>query len=123
MVPSPVSADSTPSPAHRRGGPVAALLLGAWLSGMPAAQAVTLDAIDSGFITSAGGSDKFDALAAPGAKYNYSVGWELHYPGGGLMPSTPLIEMDRKNYFVFDLSGVTSPILSASIELVVPAGG
>lgn len=85
--------------------------------------AVILSAVDSGFVTSAGGSSKGDATIAPGAKYNYSVGYELHYSTGalGVPPgSTPLAAMDRNNYFVFDLSTLGGPITSAT--LLLPAG-
>jgi hypothetical protein len=85
--------------------------------------AVTLDAVDSGFVTMAGGSAKGDGTIAAGATYNYSVGYEVHYATGALgMPpgSTPLAAMDRNNYFVFDLSSLGAPIATAT--LLVPAG-
>ncbi len=92
--------------------------------GVPAnAVAVTLSAVDSGFVTSAGGSAKGDGTLAVGATYNYSVGYELHYATGALgMPpgSTPLAAMDKNNYFVFDLSSLGAPILTAT--LLLPAG-
>jgi hypothetical protein len=59
-----------------------------------------------------------DATIAPPAKYNYSVGYELHYSAGALR--TPLAPMDRNNYFVFDLSSLPGPITAAT--LVLPAG-
>jgi hypothetical protein len=79
---------------------------------------VVLSAIDSGFVTMAGGSAKGDGTVAPPATFNYSVGYELHYSAGALF--TPLAPMDRNNYFVFDLSSLPGPITSAT--LVLPAG-
>lgn len=87
---------------------------------------LTLPAIDAGFITAEGGAAKFDALLAPPAKFNYSAGREKHYPGGGLKPFLSfgeLKEMDKKNYFVFDLSDVATPITSATLLLPMPVGG
>jgi hypothetical protein len=84
---------------------------------------IVLSAIDSGFVTMTGGSAKGDSTLAPGAKFNYSVGYELHYATGALgMPpgTTPLAPMDRNNYFVFDLSTLPGPITAAT--LVLPAG-
>lgn len=78
---------------------------------------ILLEATDAGFVTSAGGSAKGDGTLVPPATYNYSVGWEVHYVDGSLgMPpgSTPLAAMERKNYFVFDLTGITTPITSAA---------
>ena len=79
------------------------------------APAAVILASDAGFVTEAGGSAKGDATVAPGAKYNYSVGRELHYSAGFLF--SPLVAMDRRNYFVFDLTGVTDPIISATLTL------
>jgi len=111
-----------PQSSHRIASAVATALLAVGLSG--AALAVDLDAIDSGFLTATGGSSKFDAVFAPGAAYNYSTGWELHYDGGGLKPAIPLVYQEKKSYFVFDLSGVApGSILSAEIALPLPAGG
>jgi hypothetical protein len=87
------------------------------------AQAIVLSAVDSGFVTMAGGSSKGDGTIAPGATFNYSVGYELHYSTGALgMPpgTTPLAPMDRNNYFVFPLGMVSGPIVSAT--LLLPAG-
>ena len=78
---------------------------------------ILLEATDAGFVTAAGGSAKGDGTLGPPATYNYSVGWEVHYVDGSLgMPpgTTPLAAMERKNYFVFDLTGITSPITSAA---------
>ncbi len=75
-------------------------------------------ATDAGFVTEAGGSAKGDGTIVPMATFNYSVGWELHYGEGALF--TPLEPMNRKNYFVFDLTGVTTPITKAAF--VVNAG-
>lgn len=79
---------------------------------------VEIIAMDAGFVTEAGGSAKGDGTIVPMATYNYSVGWELHYSEGALF--TPLEPMNRKNYFVFDLTGVTKPITKAAF--VVNAG-
>jgi hypothetical protein len=87
------------------------------------AQAIVLSAVDSGFVTMAGGSSKGDGTIAPGATFNYSVGYELHYSTGALgMPpgTTPLAPMDRNNYFVFPLGALPGPIVSAT--LLLPAG-
>ena len=48
-------------------------------------------------------------------QYNYSVGFELHYGAGALF--TALTPMFRKNYFVFDLSGVGTTITAAKLKL------
>lgn len=90
-----------------------ALVLG--LGGVESAGAVTLAATDAGFVTEAGGSAKGDGTVTPGATFNYSVGRELHFEFGFL--GSPTVPLDRKSYFVFDLSSVTSPIASASLEL------
>jgi hypothetical protein len=95
----------------------------ALLSQAHSAQAIVLSAVDSGFVTMAGGSSKGDGTIAPGATFNYSVGYELHYSTGALgMPpgTTPLAPMDRNNYFVFPLGMVSGPIVSAT--LLLPAG-
>jgi hypothetical protein len=76
---------------------------------------ITLTATDAGFVTSAGGSAKGDGTIVPAAKYNYSVGFELHYGTGALF--APLSPMMRKNYFVFDLTGVTELISEAKLTL------
>ena len=100
-----------------------ALSLMAILASASSLQATTtVTASDSGFVTIAGGSSKGDGTFT-GATYNYSVGWELHYSDGSLgIPAgtTPIVPMDRKNYFVFDLSSVTTTIVSATF--VVNAG-
>ncbi len=94
------------------------------LAAAPTASAmVTLTATDAGFVTSAGGSAKGDGTVVPAATFNYSVGWEVHYMDGslGVPPgSTPLTAMVRNNYFVFDLTSVTTTILSATF--IVNAG-
>lgn len=74
----------------------------------------TFSAIDSGFVTEAGGSAKGDGTVSP-ATFNYSVGYEVHYAPGYF--SAALAPMDRNNYFVFDLFGVSDPIISASLVL------
>lgn len=82
------------------------------------AKAVDLFALDSGFVTAAGGSSKGDGTIVSAATYNYSVGYELHYSTGALF--APLAAMDRNNYFLFDLSSLGAPIATASLKL--PAG-
>jgi hypothetical protein len=79
------------------------------------AQGVVLTAADAGFVTMAGGSSKGDGTVAPTAKYNYSVGREVHFGTGAL--GAPLAMMARKNYFVFDLTGVSTPISAAVLKL------
>ena len=83
-----------------------------------------IDASDSGFVTEAGGSAKGDGTVSP-ATYNYSVGREVHYVDGSLGTppgTTPLAPMDRKNYFVFDMAGVTGTIVSATLEIYAGPG-
>ncbi len=75
----------------------------------------TIDAVDSGFVTVAGGSSKGDGTIAPGATYNYSVGQEEHYGDGALF--SPLAFMDKNNYFVFDTSGITGTIIGVALKL------
>jgi len=75
---------------------------------------VTLTALDTGFVTEMGGSAKGDGTIS-GATYNYSVGREVHYSDGSL--GAGFAYMDRKNYFVFDLSTVTGPITSATLKV------
>jgi hypothetical protein len=98
------------------------ILLMQWtcLTTSASAATITLDAVDTGFVTLAGGSAKGDGTLVSGATYNYSVGRELHYDDGslGIPPgSTPLAPMDRNNYFTFDLSSVGAEIESASLEV------
>jgi hypothetical protein len=76
---------------------------------------VLVTADDAGFVTMMGGSAKADGTVVASAKYNYSVGFEEHYSTGALF--SPLAPMDRKNYFVFDLTSVTTPISSAVMTL------
>lgn len=85
------------------------------LSSIGPASALMLSATDSGFVTEAGGSSKGDGTIAPPATYNYSTGREEHYGDGFLFSA--LTPMDRKSYFVFDLTGVSSPIISATLLL------
>ena len=85
------------------------------LVGPASAATVTVSASDAGFVTEAGGSAKGDATVTPGAKYNYSAGFELHYGTGAL--GAPLAPMMRRNYFVFDLSAVTTPVSAATLRL------
>jgi hypothetical protein len=93
-----------------------ASLSGALLGALPVTAApISVLASDSGFVTEAGGSAKGDGTVVSAAKYNYSVGFELHYASGALF--APLDPMLRKNYFVFDLSGVPAPIAAAKLRL------
>ncbi len=84
---------------------------------------VTLDALDSGFVTEAGGSSKYDGLLLAPATFNYSAGFELHYVDGGTGGPGGTAPMLRKNYFVFDLSGITDPVVGAALLLFNPIGG
>lgn len=79
---------------------------------------VDILASDAGFVTEVGGSAKGDGTIVPSATYNYSVGYEVHYADGAL--GSPFAPVDRKNYFVFDLSGVTAPISGATLFLYNP---
>lgn len=88
----------------------------------PAADSI-LDAVDSGFVTEAGGSSKYDGLLLAPATFNYSAGFEVHYVDGGTGGPGGTAPMLRKNYFVFDLAGVTDPIVSAKLLLFNPIGG
>ena len=83
--------------------------------GPAAAVTISLDALDAGFVTEDGGSAKGDGTVAPPATFNYSAGREEHFAGGAL--GAPLAYMDRKNYFVFDLSAVTGPITGATLKI------
>jgi hypothetical protein len=83
---------------------------------------LSLTASDQGFVTETGGTDKFDGTISP-ATGNYSVGYELACPAGGLCGGG-FIPLQRKNYFVFDsLASVGSPITAATLKLFNPAGG
>jgi hypothetical protein len=84
-------------------------------SGQLNADIFSLSATDSGFVTEMGGSAKGDGTLTAPATFNYSVGQEEHYFDGAL--GSALAFMDRKNYFVFDLSSVTDPIASAKLKL------
>ena len=80
------------------------------------AKAVTLTATDSGFVTEMGGSAKGDGTITT-ATYNYSVGYEEHFADGSLSSPPPFPPMDRNNYFVFDMTGESGTIISASFEV------
>jgi hypothetical protein len=83
----------------------------------PSAHAASfmLPASDVGFVTEMGGSAKGDSTLAPGAKYNYSVGLELHYATGALGPV--FAPMLRKNYFVFTLPTFPEPLATVKLKL------
>lgn len=101
---------------YKLGWAIGCFVLGATSTAMLQASLVEeILASDAGFVTEEGGSSKGDAIFAPGAKYNYSVGLEVHYPEGSY--SSPLAVMERRNYFVFDLSSITVPIVAAKIEI------
>lgn len=51
-----------------------------------------------------------DGTTTPGF-FNYYIGYSI--------PSTPI---ERRNYFIFDLSGVTIPVASAKFKLFLPGG-
>lgn len=80
---------------------------------------MSITADDSGFFNAAGRSSKNDGflLGAADAAYNYSVGAIDEVP--------PLSGSDlpRKNFFVFDLTGITDDISGAALELYNPSGG
>jgi hypothetical protein len=93
-----------------------AITLAATLSANRAyAATVVLSAADSGFVTEMGGSSKGDGTVVSDATNNYSAGRELHYSDGGL--GSALAPMDRKNYFVFDLSSIPAMIVDAKLLL------
>ena len=79
----------------------------------------TLTATDTGFFNEAGRSSKNDGvvLGASGATFNYSVGAIDEVP--------PLagVDVKRRNYFTFDLSGVSEPIIGATLSAFNPVGG
>ena len=79
------------------------------------ADIITLDAVDAGFVTEAGGSAKGDGTLTSPATFNYSVGQAEHFDDGSLTGG--LAFNVRKNYFVFDLAGVFDPISSASLKI------
>ncbi len=51
-----------------------------------------------------------DGSTAPGF-FNYYVGYSV--------PSTPI---ERRNYFIFDMAGVSTPVASAKLKLFLPGG-
>ncbi len=93
------------------------------LAGHAMAAEIELDAVDTGFITEAGGSSKYDALVFPPSAFNYSAGFEVHFLDGGTGGPSGTAPMFRKNYFVFDLGSVADPITSATLVLFNPLGG
>lgn len=90
------------------------IILSISTGGLADAAVVSVVASDTGFVTEMGGSSKGDGTLVPGAEFNYSVGQELHFADGGT--GSPLAYMDRKNYFIFDLSTVTDTIVSATFN-------
>jgi hypothetical protein len=88
--------------------------------------AVLLPAEDSGFYNSVGRHSKLDGSPAFGgatpATFNYSVGTIDEGPPFGPAGSPP--DVFRKNFFTFDLSGITpGTITGATLELFMPSGG
>ncbi len=79
------------------------LLCASGAAGQVHATVITLDAVDRGWYTEAGSHSP--------TNLNYVVG------------DISLTDGDRHNFFVFDLSGVTDNILSATLSLVNPANG
>ena len=81
---------------------------------------VAIPASDSGFFNEAGRSSKNDGviLGAAPATFNYSSGTIGEVP--------PLVgtDVNRRNFFTFDLSGITpGTIASASLALYLPTDG
>ena len=74
-----------------------------------------LDAGNCGFVTEVGGSSHGDGTLVFPATFNYSVGQAEHFDDGSLTGALDYV--DRKNYFIFSLAGVTDPIVSASLTL------
>ena len=79
------------------------------------ADTYVLDAGNCGFVTEFGGSSHGDGTLVFPATFNYSVGQAEHFDDGSLTGG--LDYMDRKNYFIFSLAGVSDPIISASLSL------
>lgn len=99
-------------------------LVGVILAAPTTAASLDFDAADSGFLTSEGGASKFDGIVS-GADFNYSVGREVITPGGGINFTEPPVPGLKRNYFVFDLTGLTGTVIGATLELglVAPVGG
>jgi hypothetical protein len=87
---------------------------------------MTLDAADAGFYNAVGRHSKLDGspgfgMATP-ATFNYSTGTIDDGPPFG-SPGTPP-DVFRKNYFTFDLSGITpGTIAGGGLKLFLPVGG
>src|SRR6476660_8910889 len=77
-------------------------------SASASAQVVLLSATNRGYYDNTGGRSPQSATA------NYSAGDARGLPPCGQCTN------DIRNFFVFDLSGVTQPILSAQLELFMP---
>ncbi len=73
------------------------------LAGAAPASADEISSIFSGGIHASG-------TTSPGF-FNYYVGYSV--------PSTPV---ERRNYFIFDMAGVTTPVASAKLKLFLPGG-
>lgn len=83
-----------------------------------------LPASDSGFYNAAGRSSKNDGvvMGASPATFNYSAGAIDEAPPL-LGPPFGGMDVPRKNYFTFDLTGISADILGASLELYLPDEG
>ncbi len=88
----------------RLSGLLAALVASAAVAGYAtSAQATTIDATDAGWYTSTGTHNE--------GITNYIVG------------NTDLTGLTYRNWFVFDLTGITDPIVAADLKLFNPASG
>ncbi len=76
------------------------------LMGLAGAAPASADEIISTF----SGGIHVDGTTSPGF-FNYFVGYSV--------PSTPA---ERRNYFIFDLAGITTPVASAKLKLFLPGG-
>ncbi len=87
---------------------------------------IMLSADDTGFYNMVGRHSKLDGSPAFGAAtpatFNYSTGTIDEGPPFGPVGSPP--DVFRKNYFTFDLAGLTpGTIVSGSLKLFLPVGG
>lgn len=105
-----------------------ALAVAAFLASIVTVSAVIipLSAEDSGFYNSVGRHSKLDGSpsfgAATPATFNYSTGTIDEGPPFG-PPGTPP-DVFRKNFFTFDLTGITpGSVAGATLKLFLPPGG
>lgn len=106
------------------------LLLGTYLvlSAVPCQAEVILTAKDCGFYNSLGRHSKVDGSPSFGgatpATFNYSVGLIDDTAPYATPGSAASIDVFRKNYFTFDLSGYTpGSITGGTLKLFLPASG